>query len=146
MDSKDTAVAILESIFNERKAPAFSGKQEGPRRPKRSEKSGYKGHGYSGPGGAMKGRDTDEPEDKKKKVITEFEDMDDWVLSMILVSIMHANPDMTPNEAIALGKKWVKKLHMPRHEHIWQKQTSRIRRFGIRAEASKIRREMFKLI
>lgn len=106
----------------------------------------YKGRGYSGPGGAMKGRGTKGKDPPEKEVITEFEGMDDWILSMLLVAIMHANPGMSPDDAIKIGKEWVKRLYMPRHEHIWRRQTSRIRRYGIRAEASKIRREMFKLI
>lgn len=146
MDSKETTMEVLEAVFTERKKPAFRGSQKGPRRPKRSEKEGFKGRGYTGPGGAMKGRDTDEPVEKKKKVITEFDDMDDWILSMVLVSFMHANPDMTPRDAIKLGREWIYRAHLPRHEHMWRKQMSRISRYGIRAEASKIRRELFKLI
>jgi len=152
MEKREKALDMLGSVFTERKKPVIRGRQEGPRRPKRADKSGYKGRGYSGVDGAMKGRDdgTEQPvpalPGEDKKVITEFDNMDDWILSMILVSLMHANPDLTPREAVKLGKKWVKKLYMPRNEHVWQRQTSRIKRYGIRAEASKIRREMFKLI
>jgi len=83
---------------------------------------------------------------EKKKRITEFENMDDWILSMILVSLMHAEPDLTPEQAVLKGKEWAKKLYMPRMSHLWLEQTTRIKRHGIRAEASKIRRELFKLI
>lgn len=82
----------------------------------------------------------------KKEPITEFDDSDDWILSMILVALMHANPGMTPDQAIKRGREWAKNLYMPRMEHTWRKQAIRIERFGIRAEASKIRRELFKLI
>jgi hypothetical protein len=65
---------------------------------------------------------------------------------MILVAMMHASPDLKPEDAIKKGKEWARKLYMPRSDHLWRRQTSRIGRYGIRAEASKIRREMFKLI
>lgn len=150
MDEK--TIEMLESVFTERKKAVIRGRQEGPRRPERSTKAGYKGRGYSGKGGAMKGRDdgTELPvpplPGESKPVITEFDNTDDWILSMILVAVMHANPDISAKEAIKIGKEWVKKLHMPRSSHMWTRQTSRINRYGIRAEASKIRREMFKLI
>ena len=146
----EKAENILEAVFGEVKKPAFKGRQDGPRRPERSKKSGYKGRGYSGPGGAMKGRDVEiEPGAKKSKpreVITEFDSVEDWILSMILVSVMHVNPGIDSDAAIKIGKEWVKKLYMPRSGHVWKKQTARINRYGVRAEASKIRRELFKLI
>ena len=82
----------------------------------------------------------------KKDEITEFDSMEDWLLSMILVAVMHANPKLTPEEAIEDGKNWVRRLYMPRTEYLWRKQTTRINRHGVRAEASKIRRELFKMI
>lgn len=139
---------VLKGIFDKPDKSVFGGRQEGPRRPERASKEGYLGRGYSGPGGAMKGRDTKEkePDEEKPEAITEFENVDDFVLSMLLVSLLHANPGITAEEAVKYGKQWVRKLYLPRSEHIWRKQTSRIKRFGIRAEASKIRREMFKLL
>ena len=83
---------------------------------------------------------------EKKSPVTEFEDMDDWMLMMILVGVMHMNPGVNPKEAIKIGKGWAKKLHMPRMNYLWKKQTDRVARYGIRAQASKIRRELFKLI
>ena len=144
-------------LLLERQKAKLRGRQDGPRRPARSKQAGFKGRGYSGPGGRMAGQwqSGEQPEpklpgetvgDEEKKRITEFDNQDDWVLSMILVSLMHANPDLTPEQAILLGKRWVKKLYMPRMEHIWRDQTTRLKRYGIRAEASKIRRELFKLI
>jgi hypothetical protein len=156
--SREATRDLLEAVFTERKKAVIRGRQEGPRRPKRSTKAGYKGRGYSGPGGKMKGRDLSgeqpaprlpgEPmsDAEKKKRITEFEGLDDWVLSMILVSLMHADPDLTPEQAIEEGKKWVRKLYMPRTSHLWREQTTRIKRNGVRAEASKIRRELFKML
>jgi len=82
----------------------------------------------------------------KKKRITEFEDMGDWVLTMIMVALMHANPGKSPEEVIEEGREWVKKLWQPSMKHIWRKQAMRVKRVGIRAEASKIRREMYKLL
>jgi hypothetical protein len=85
-------------------------------------------------------------EPKAKPRITEFADVDDWVMSMIMVSLLHANPEMKPEEAMKEGKLIARKLSMPRTEALWRRQIVRITRHGIRAEASKIRREMFKLI
>ena len=83
---------------------------------------------------------------EKKAVITEFEDMEDWVLSMVIVAVMHATPGIKTEEAVKVGRQWSRKLHMPRTEHLWNRQRIRIDRIGLRAEASKIRREMYKLI
>jgi len=83
---------------------------------------------------------------KKKNSITEFGDTDDWILSMILVAVMYANPDATAEEATVIGKDWVKKLYQPRSGVIWRRQVDRMTRSGIRAVASKIRRELYKLI
>jgi hypothetical protein len=89
----------------------------------------------------------EEPTEKQRKSpITEFESADDWMMTMILVGVMHQNPGIDSKEAIRIGKEWAKKLHMPRSEVLWKKQTDRIARSGIRSQASKIRRELFKLI
>lgn len=85
-------------------------------------------------------------EPPSKPRITEFDNVNDWIMSMIMVSLLHANPEMTPEEAMKFGKEIARKLSMPRTEALWRKQIVRINRHGIRAEASKIRREMFKLI
>jgi len=82
----------------------------------------------------------------KKKQITEFASIDDFIMSMILVAFAHANPDMDMDEVMAEARKFVRVLYMPRMSHVWKRQRSRLDRFGIRCEASKIRREMYKLI
>lgn len=86
------------------------------------------------------------PPEKKKPVITEFSDTEDWVLSMILVAVMHANPEASAEEATKIAKDWVRRLHQPRSGAIWRRQVDRISRTGIRAAASKIRRELYKII
>jgi hypothetical protein len=78
--------------------------------------------------------------------ITEFDNVEDWMMTTILVSIMHANPGIAPEKAVEIGKAFVKKLHMPNTAHLWRRQVDRIDRTGIRAAASRIRRELFKLI
>lgn len=146
---------LLEEVFGERKDTTPRGRQDGPRRPERSEKP--VGSGYRGPDGQMTGRSlSGEKKPKeipgadkplaKKDVITEFDSLDDWMLSMLLVAVMHANPGMNQDEALIEGKKWAKELYLPRTNYLWRKQLARIARHGIRAEASKIRREMFKMI
>lgn len=146
----------IASIFGERRETVPRGRQEGPRRPERATKP--LGKGYQGKGGQMTGRGRSgeklAPEvpsalkkvPTKKEAITEFDSMEDWLLSMILVALMHANPGLSPEEAIKNGKEWVRRLYMPRTDYLWRRQTTRMHRHGIRAEASKIRREMFKLI
>jgi len=143
---------ILEDVFTERKKATIRGRAKGLRRPKRAEKQHYLGRATG-----MRGRDlSGEPEAPKvpgakeepwkKERITEFESPDDWMLSMILVAIMHANPGIKPEDAIKIGKEWVKKLYLPRTDYLWRMQMVRLNRTGIRAEASKIRRELFKVI
>ena len=83
---------------------------------------------------------------KEKKRLTEFEDIGDWMLTMMLVAMMHVHPDKSPEEAIEEGREWAKKLWQPGTRHLWRTQAARIKRRGIRAEASKIRREMYKLL
>ena len=78
--------------------------------------------------------------------ITEFDNVEDWMMTMILVAIMHANPGIAPEKAVEVGRAFVKGLHLPNTSHLWRKQVDRIDRTGIRAAASRIRRELFKLI
>lgn len=102
----------------------------------------------------IKGQKRDREKSLEKRVspkkndlrVTEFRDEDDWILSMILVAIMHVNPGATAEEAAIIGKGWVRKLHQPRSMAIWRHQIDRIGRSGIRAVASKIRRELFKVL
>jgi hypothetical protein len=96
--------------------------------------------------GVKKKKKEEPTEEPKKSPITEFESADDWMMTMILVGVMHQNPGIDSKEAIRIGKEWAKKIHMPRSEVLWKKQTDRVTRTGIRAQASKIRRELFKLI
>jgi len=148
---------VLEAVFGEeKKKPVIRGRQDKPRRPVRTPSD--LGKGYKGKDGQMKGRGQsgeltapDVPNallktPMKKDSITEFDSMEDWLLSMILVAVMHSNPGLTPEEAIDEGKTWVRRLYLPRTNYLWRKQTVRMKQRGIRAEASRIRRELFKLI
>lgn len=92
---------------------------------------------------------------KKKKIefkkvtkprLSEYEDQGDFLLTMIMVALMHVNPDKSAEEVIEEGREWAKKLWMPNMKHRWRTQAIRIKRRGVRAEASKIRREMYKLL
>lgn len=92
---------------------------------------------------------------KKKKVekekpsspsLNEFDNSDDWMMTIILVAILRANPKATDDDVVKIGKDFVKRLHMPRTNHLWRKQLDRVKRTGIRAAASRIRRELFELI
>jgi hypothetical protein len=88
-----------------------------------------------------------EPEKKSApEAITEFDNVEDWMMTMILVAIMHANPGVDEKEAIEIGRAFVKKLHMPNSAHLWRRQINRVQRTGVRAAASRIRRELYKLI
>ena len=147
---------VLATIFDRPKAQKIRGRGE-IRRPKRSEREGYTGRGYKGKDGQMQGKwqsgelkAPDIPQapkgTAKKKRITEFEDENDWILSMILVAIMHGNPGLSPDEAVEEARKIAKRLYLPNTRHIWRRQVLRIKRRGVRAEASAIRREMYKLI
>jgi hypothetical protein len=151
-----SAKEILESVFTERKKAKIRGRT-GIRRPKRATKAGYLGRGYKGKDGGFQGAwQSSEPEAPelpkapeepgKKPRITEFDNYEDWMLTMILMAVMHANPGIEAEDAIEQAKEWTRKLYMPRTDHLWRRQMLRIDRFGIRAEASKIRREMYKLI
>ena len=148
-------VGILGFLWERRKS-AIRGRQDAPRRPERSGKPS--GKGYSGKDGQMTGRGVSGEREPAvipgalKKVptkvdaVTEFDSMEDWMLSMILVAVMHAFPDLSPDDAMKEGKTWVRRLYLPRTDYLWRKQIARLQRHGLRAEASKIRREMYKLI
>lgn len=97
-------------------------------------------------GAAKKGRPKFTHVAEKEGPLTEFENEDDFILSSMLIAIMHANPDMDVDDAVKEAKKWVARLHAPKTEHLWKNQVAEIRRFGVRAKASKIRRELYKLI
>jgi hypothetical protein len=157
MNDRVQAEQILAEVFKKPEKKAVIRGRGGIRRPKRSQRSGFQGRGYTGSDGRMKGQwQTSEPkapdlpkapdQPETKKIITEFDNVDDWVMSMILVAFMHANPGMKPEEAIKHAQQTARTLALSREHHRWKKQMTRIGRLGLRAEASKIRREMFKLI
>lgn len=115
-------------------------------RPERSTKAGFTGRTKG-----LTGRDqTGELQPKEvggeRARVNEFDSEGDFLLSMIMVALMHVNPDLTPEEAIEQGRDWAKRMWTPNKKHVWRKQAMRIKRHGVRAEASKIRREMFKLL
>ena len=68
------------------------------------------------------------------------------MMSMILIAVMHANPSISATEAVDVGREFIKGLYAPNTRHKWKKQADRVGRVGIRAVASRIRRELFKLI
>ena len=148
----DKMLHTLKNILSEKKKAVIRGRAEGPRRPARASKEGFLGRtvGMKGKGGTGEQEAPEIPsapkEPEEKKVVTEFENLDDWILSMVLVAIMHANPGMEAKDAIKIGREWMRRLFLPRTDYMWRTQVVRINRTGIRAEASKIRRELFKLI
>jgi hypothetical protein len=83
---------------------------------------------------------------EKPNVITEFDGVDDWIMSSVLVAIMHANPGITPDEAVKKGREFARKLYTPNSSHLWRRQVDRVSRIGLRAIASRIRRELHKLL
>jgi hypothetical protein len=83
---------------------------------------------------------------EKPNVITEFDGVDDWIMSSVLVAIMHANPGITPDEAVQKCQEFARKLYTPNSSHLWRRQVDRLSRIGLRAIASRIRRELHKLL
>jgi hypothetical protein len=83
---------------------------------------------------------------ERPSVITEFDDTDDWIMSSVLVAIMHANPGIDPDEAVQKGREFARKLYAPNSSHLWRRQVNRVSRIGLRAIASRIRRELHKLL
>jgi len=145
---------ILDKIFGVPKGkpnrvPVIRGRSD-IRRPERAKQAGYLGRGYSGPDGRMAGQwqsgEEEVPELPGREKIYEFEDIEDLVLSMVIVAFMHANPGMGTNEAVEAGSSWMRKYGLAGKKHLWRKQMQRIDRRGIRAEASKIRRELYRLL
>jgi len=150
---------ILSDLFrnteiSERRRTDVRGKPKDlVRRPARSTKSGFTGRsgGLTGRDGSGELEPSGVPQapgeaPEKHKGITEFDNLDDWVLSMIMIAIMHAEPDLSPEDAIKLGKVWARRLYLPKTNYLWRTQAIRIKRHGIRAEASKIRRELYKML
>ena len=78
--------------------------------------------------------------------IGEYDSKDDWILTMILMAVMYANPSAKLQDVIAASKDWARKMGMPNSDHLWRKQRSRIEHRGVRAEASRIRRELYSLL
>jgi hypothetical protein len=83
---------------------------------------------------------------EKPNVITEFDGVDDWIMSSVLVAIMHANSGITPEEAVQKGREFARKLYAPNSSYLWRRQVDRVNRIGLRAIASRIRRELHKLL
>lgn len=83
---------------------------------------------------------------EKSNVITEFDGIDDWIMSSVLVAIMHANPGITTDDAVQKGREFARRLYAPNSSHLWRRQVDRVNRVGLRAIASRIRRELHKLL
>lgn len=94
----------------------------------------------------LKKKPAKEPVKKEPARLSEFGDVGDWMLTMIMVALMHVNPDKSPEDVIVEGREWARKLWQPNMKHAWSIQAARIKRHGVRAEASKIRRELYKLL
>jgi len=84
--------------------------------------------------------------DKKKPGMAEYDSPDDWILSMIMIAIIHANPGLPMKDVIQKSKAWARRIWMPQNDFVWRKQRIRIEKRGVRAEASKIRRELYALL
>lgn len=97
-------------------------------------------------GGKKKRGEKEKGSSAPKSKITEYDDEDDWIMTMILMAIKHAFPDLDDNETIRMAYTWAKRVGTPNAKHMWQRQLVRMSRIGIRAEASKIRRELYKLL
>lgn len=91
-------------------------------------------------------QDKKAPEKTESNVITEFDGVDDWIMSSVLVAIMHANPGITTDDAVQKGREFARKLYAPNSSHLWRRQVDRVNRVGLRAIASRIRRELHKLL
>ena len=155
----ETAKDILSDLFrnteiSERRNVDTRGRPKDlVRRPVRATKKGFTGRSTGLTGRDRSGElepsgvpQAPEEAPEKHKRITEFDNLDDWVLSMIMIAIMHAEPDLSPEDAIKLGKVWARRLYLPKTNYLWRTQAIRIKRHGIRAEASKIRRELYKML
>lgn len=94
--------------------------------------------------GKKRERDPGSPEEQK--TITEFDSEDDWIMTMILVALKHAFPELKEDDLIKMAYTWARKMGTPNTKHLWRKQLIRMSRLGVRAEASRIRRELYKLI
>lgn len=82
----------------------------------------------------------------KPEKITEFDSEDDWIMTMILIAIKHAFPELKEDEMIRMAYTWARKMGTPNTKHLWRKQLIRMGRIGASAEASKIRRELYKML
>jgi len=81
-----------------------------------------------------------------KNPVSEFDNADDWIMSVMLVAIMHANPGISTGDAMKKGMDLAKRIYAPNSQHLWKRQIDRMERLGVRAIASRIRRELYKLL
>lgn len=82
----------------------------------------------------------------KKEVIAEFDDIQDFILSSITVALLQVSPNLSDKEVILQAQGLAKKIYAPNSAHIWRRPISRIRRVGLRAIASRIRRQLYELL
>ncbi len=155
LQNKSSGMELLSELFGwekqtkaEKNKKLIRNRPEIVRRPERATKDGFTGRtkGLTGTGKDQSGERKPQEVGQKKQRVNEFDDKSDWILTMIMVALMHANPELSPEEVIKESKVWARKISMPEKDHLWRKQGIRIKKHGIRAEASKIRRELFKLI
>ena len=84
--------------------------------------------------------------DSKPSIVQEFDSIDDWLMSSVLVALLRSYPDLSDDEIIQKGKDFAKKLYMPNTKHLWRNHINLVHRLGLRSLASRIRRELFSLL
>ncbi|NIN70177.1 MAG: hypothetical protein GTO63_36975, partial [Anaerolineae bacterium] len=71
-----------------------------------------------------------------------FASLTDWVLTLILVGIRHAIPDLTNEDAVKVANALARTIHLPGQAHHWTIAKDLINRHGMRAAVSRIMLEL----
>lgn len=73
--------------------------------------------------------------------LTEFRDVKDWIMSLIITGIKTGFKGMENDDAVQLARILCRDLGQPQNTHKWNYIIGRIDRYGLRTMIHKIRRE-----
>ena len=76
--------------------------------------------------------------------IKHFDNLTDWLMSSMLVSIMHAVPEVDEEGAMDLAQILFRNIAMPGSVHLWMKPKNRIKRIGLKQAKIKLGLELMR--
>lgn len=79
----------------------------------------------------------------KKTKLKEFDDLKDWIMSLITAGFMVLSEDIDTEDAAILARSVCRELGQPQNSHKWNLVAGKIDRYGLKTLIHRIRREFY---